>query len=179
MASRIDDFLRAYYEAGKASRDNIIDLLPVTAPLRLAQLATEASTTGTNVATELKNRAKRVSKRTKRAISELNKAIKGTVVVDYLPGTPNTITIRNDMDSPTPIFKSGDRPTPVTLTKKQKQQRKIQKDAFAKANKKGRKLNGDFRKGWDQQRLAQYAQKECTKERERMGLCERKKRSKR
>ena len=169
MASMIEDLLKAYYEAGKASRQNILDLLPVTAPLRLADLASKE---GRGTVTELKKRAGAVSKRTKRAISELNRAITGTVVVDDTPGTPNTITIRNDMDSPTPIFESGDRATPVSLSKKQKQQRTIQKKAFEKANSKGRLKNGKFRKGWDQRRIALYAQKECTKERREKGLCD-------
>ena len=50
----------------------------------------------------------------------------------------------------------------------------IQSNAFAAANKKARKKDGTFKKGWDQRRVAMMAQKECTKERERLGLCERK-----
>ena len=42
------------------------------------------------------------------------------------------------------------------------------------ANGRARKRNGQFKKGWDQRRVMKMAQKECTKERERLGLCKRK-----
>ena len=58
------------------------------------------------------------------------------------------------------------------VTKKMKMQRKIQSKAFANANAKGRLQNGSFRSGYDQSRIARMAQKECTKERIRLGLCE-------
>jgi hypothetical protein len=58
------------------------------------------------------------------------------------------------------------------VTKKMKMQRKIQSKAFANANAKGRLLNGNFRAGFDQSRIARMAQKECTSERIRLGLCE-------
>ena len=58
------------------------------------------------------------------------------------------------------------------LTKKVKMQRKIQSKAFKNANAKGRKQNGEFRSGFDQSRIARMAQKECTSERIRLGLCE-------
>ena len=57
------------------------------------------------------------------------------------------------------------------VTKKMRANRKVQSKAFANANKKGRKLNGQFKKGWDQSKIARVAQKECTKERQRLGLC--------
>ena len=57
-------------------------------------------------------------------------------------------------------------------TKKQKQQRKIQSQAFKNANARARKKDGTLRKGYDQQRIALMAQRECTKERQRLGLCE-------
>ena len=53
-----------------------------------------------------------------------------------------------------------------------KQQRKIQSEAFKKANAKARKKDGSLRKGYDQRRIALMAQRECTKERQRLGLCE-------
>ena len=62
------------------------------------------------------------------------------------------------------------------VTKKMKMQRKIQSKAFTNANAKGRKKNGEFKKGFDQARIARMAQKECTKERQRLGLCEKPKR---
>jgi len=61
---------------------------------------------------------------------------------------------------------------PRTVTKKMKMQRKIQSTAFRNANAKGRKKNGEFRAGFDQSRIARMAQKECTKERQRLGLCD-------
>ena len=65
---------------------------------------------------------------------------------------------------------------PRKVTKKMKQQRKIQSTAFRNANAKGRKKNGEFRSGYDQSRIARLAQKECTKERQRLGLCKKPKR---
>ena len=65
---------------------------------------------------------------------------------------------------------------PRKVTKKMKMQRKIQSTAFKNANSKGRKKNGEFKKGFDQRRIALMAQKECTKERQRLGLCEKPKR---
>jgi len=67
-------------------------------------------------------------------------------------------------------------PKPRKVTKKMKMQRKIQSKAFSNANAKGRKKNGEFKKGFDQRRIALMAQKECTKERQRLGLCEKPKR---
>ena len=61
---------------------------------------------------------------------------------------------------------------PRTVTKKMKQQRKIQSNAFRNANSKGRLQNGQFRAGFDQSRIARMAQKECTAERIRLGLCD-------
>ena len=61
---------------------------------------------------------------------------------------------------------------PRKVTKKMKMQRKIQSKAFKNANAKGRKQNGEFRSGFDQSRIARMAQKECTAERQRLGLCE-------
>ena len=63
-------------------------------------------------------------------------------------------------------------PKPRKVTKKMKQQRKIQSTAFKNANAKGRLQNGTFRAGFDQSRIARMAQKECTKERIRLGLCD-------
>ena len=65
------------------------------------------------------------------------------------------------------------------VTKKMKMQRKIQSKAFANANAKGRLQNGSFRAGYDQSRIARMAQKECTKERIRLGLCDDPKKMKR
>ena len=61
---------------------------------------------------------------------------------------------------------------PRKVTKKMRQQRKIQSKAFRNANAKARKKNGELRAGYDQRRIAQMAQRECTKERQRLGLCD-------
>ena len=61
---------------------------------------------------------------------------------------------------------------PRKVTKKMRQQRKIQSKAFRNANAKARKKNGELRAGFDQRRIAQMAQRECTKERQRLGLCD-------
>ena len=62
-------------------------------------------------------------------------------------------------------------PKPRKVTKKMRQQRKIQSTAFRNANAKARKKDGSLRAGFDQRRIAQMAQRECTKERQRLGLC--------
>jgi len=61
---------------------------------------------------------------------------------------------------------------PRKVTKKMKMQRKIQSKAFRNANAKARKKNGELRAGFDQRKIAQMAQRECTKERQRLGLCD-------
>ena len=74
---------------------------------------------------------------------------------------------------------SKPRRTRTKVSSKMKKSRKIQSEAFKNANQKARLKNGSFRKGWDQSRLARLAQKECTKERQRLGLCEKPKRKSR
>ncbi len=61
---------------------------------------------------------------------------------------------------------------PRKVTKKMKMQRKIQSEAFKAANAIGRLQNGSFRAGYDQSRIARMAQKQCRKERIRLGLCD-------
>ena len=83
------------------------------------------------------------------------------------------------MDSNGSISQITARPAPKKprkVTKKMKLQRKIQSEAFKNANAKARKIDGSFRSGYDQRRVALMAQKECTKERQRLGLCEKPKR---
>ena len=73
-------------------------------------------------------------------------------------------------------WESGrDRPKPKrTRSPKQMMNDSIQADALKSINKRARKKDGTFKKGWDQRRVMRLAQKECTKERERLGLCKRK-----
>ena len=73
----------------------------------------------------------------------------------------------------------GDRPKPKRprggkRSEKQMMNDSIQSNALTSINKKARKKDGTFKKGWDQRRVMALAQKECTKERERLGLCKRK-----
>jgi len=70
------------------------------------------------------------------------------------------------------IFNTAPIKKPRKVTKKMKMQRKIQSKAFKNANAVGRLQNGKFRAGYDQSRIARMAQKECTKERIRLGLCD-------
>ena len=83
--------------------------------------------------------------------------------ISQIPARPGSRTSLTEPE----IFKK-----PRKVTKKMKMQRKIQSKAFKNANEKGRKKNGEFKKGFDQARIARLAQKECTKERQRLGLCE-------
>lgn len=62
--------------------------------------------------------------------------------------------------------------TPRTRSDKQLINDAIQSDAFKAVNKRARKKDGSYKKGWDFRRVALMAQKECTKERQRLGLCE-------
>jgi hypothetical protein len=48
----------------------------------------------------------------------------------------------------------------------------IMSTAMKNANKKARKQNGDLKKGMTQTKIARLAQKECTAERRRLGLCD-------
>lgn len=50
----------------------------------------------------------------------------------------------------------------------------IQSNSLSAINKRARKKNGQLKKGWTQKKIMRLAQKECTKERERLGLCKRK-----
>jgi len=50
----------------------------------------------------------------------------------------------------------------------------IQREALTSINIRARKKDGSFKKGWNQRRIMLLAQKECTRERERLGLCKRK-----
>jgi hypothetical protein len=47
----------------------------------------------------------------------------------------------------------------------------IMRDGMKDANTRGRKKNGDLKKGMTQKKIALMAQRYCTKERQRLGLC--------
>jgi len=63
---------------------------------------------------------------------------------------------------------------PRVRSDKQMVNDQIQSIALKEINKRARKKDGSFKKGWDQTKVMRLAQKECTKERERLGLCKRK-----
>ena len=64
--------------------------------------------------------------------------------------------------------------TKRTRSEKQMVNDQIQSNSLKAINKKARKKDGTFKKGWSQKKVMRLAQKECTKERERLGLCKRK-----
>ena len=64
--------------------------------------------------------------------------------------------------------------TPRVRTDKQIVNDQIQSIALKAVNKRARKKDGTFKKGWSQKKVMRLAQRECTKERERLGLCKRK-----
>jgi hypothetical protein len=63
-------------------------------------------------------------------------------------------------------------------TPKQKVNDEMQSTALTEVNFKARKKDGSFKKGWNQKRIMKEAQKKCTKERERLGLCKPKRKRK-
>ena len=96
--------------------------------------------------------------------------------------TPRT---RRDFDPNNPITRflqeelqfSPSSPTPKkvrTRSDKQLVNDQIQSNALKSINQRARKKDGSFKKGWSQKKVMRLAQKECTKERERLGLCKRK-----
>jgi len=50
----------------------------------------------------------------------------------------------------------------------------IQRNSLRAINKRARKKDGSLKKGWTQKKIMRLAQTECTRERERLGLCKRK-----
>lgn len=64
--------------------------------------------------------------------------------------------------------------TPRVRSDKQIVNDQIQSIALKAINKRARKKDGSFKKGWSQKKVMRWAQRECTKERERLGLCKRK-----
>jgi len=62
-------------------------------------------------------------------------------------------------------------PVPRIRSPKQRANDEIQSIALTEVNKIARKIDGTFKKGWDQKRVMIAAQKKCTKEREKRGLC--------
>ena len=103
--------------------------------------------------------------------------VAGNVADVVLPAAVAREVINNPnvlMDANGSISQITARPAaakPRKVTKKMRQQRKIQSTAFRNANAKARKKDGTLRAGFDQRRIALMAQRECTKERQRLGLC--------
>ena len=76
---------------------------------------------------------------------------------------------------PTPVAAGGKSARqPRKRSDKQLINDQIQSNALKSINGKARKKDGTFKKGWSQKKVMRWAQKECTKERERLGLCKRK-----
>jgi len=87
------------------------------------------------------------------------------------PNNPITRLLK-EMEFPS----SGSPPTKKVRVRSDKQMvnDQIQSIALKSINKRARKKDGSFKKGWSQKRVMRLAQRECTKERERLGLCKRK-----
>jgi len=64
--------------------------------------------------------------------------------------------------------------TPRVRSDKQIVNDQIQSIALKSINKRARKKDGTLKKGWTQKKIMRLAQLECTRERERLGLCHRK-----
>ena len=164
MASKIDKVLdrleRLTDDVNNIKRKGI-GLLPVPAPVKGALRATTQSVDDLLTDTYFD---------VVRSIADV--VLPGNVAQEII-NNPNVL-----MDSQGAISQIPARPVlatvskPRKVTKKMRAQRKIQSKAFKNANAKGRKKNGEFKKGFDQSRIARLAQKECTKERQRLGLCE-------
>jgi hypothetical protein len=67
---------------------------------------------------------------------------------------------------------------PRVRTPKQRKNDEIQSVALTEVNRMARKKDGSWKKGWNQRRVMTQAQKKCTKERERLGLCKPKRKRK-
>ena len=76
-------------------------------------------------------------------------------------------------------FPKQARPKPRVRSPKQRVNDKIQSVALTAVNKRARKKDGSWKKGWNQKRVMREAQKKCTKERERLGLCKPKRKRRR
>jgi len=63
---------------------------------------------------------------------------------------------------------------PRKRTPKQMVNDELQSIALTEVNLVARKKDGSWKKGWNQRRVMKEAQKRCTKQRERLGLCKRK-----
>ena len=82
--------------------------------------------------------------------------------------------VRESTTSRTPLPPRPGPRRPRIRSDKQIINDQIQSNSLKAINKRARKKDGTFKKGWDQRRVMAASQKECTKERERLGLCKRK-----
>jgi len=92
------------------------------------------------------------------------------------PGTVVPESLRQairDFQFPGQSQRVVDRPKRIR-SPKQMMNDEIQSAALTEVNKIARKKDGSWKKGWNQQRVMRLAQKKCTRERERLGLCKRK-----
>ena len=77
---------------------------------------------------------------------------------------PRPQTILPNVDQITPTV-------PKVRTEKQLINDQIMRTAMSNANARARKKNGQLKKGMTQKKIARMAQRECTAERKRLGLC--------
>lgn len=94
----------------------------------------------------------------------------GTVVPESLRQAIRDFQFPGQTDRRTPL---PTRKPPRVRSPKQMVNDEIQSTALRDANVRARTKNGQMKKGWTQKRIMQTAQKECTRERERLGLCKR------
>ena len=170
MASKIDKLIDKAEETNQAIRDlafavakvpqKTVPLPPIVRGLLPAAQATNQFLADTYFDTA-------------RAIADV---ILPADVAREVINNPNVLMDANGSISQIPARPAAAKPRKVT--KKMRQQRKIQSNAFRNANAKARKQDGTLRAGYDQQRIALMAQRECTKERQRLGLCEKPKKRK-
>jgi len=89
------------------------------------------------------------------------------------PNNPITRWMEENLQFSPPVATRTPKP-PRPRTDPQIVNDEILRIELKNANGRARKKNGQFKKGWDQRRVMLLAQKECTKERERLGLCKKK-----
>jgi hypothetical protein len=87
------------------------------------------------------------------------------------PGKRAAKTILPEVDQIARTIKGGKRLTRVR-SDKQLINDQIMRDGMKDANTRARKKNGQLKKGMTQKKIARMAQLYCTKERQRLGLCE-------
>lgn len=125
----------------------VTDRLPIKGPIGLGVDIAELASL---VSQELVNQASDIASRDIQNIQ--------------LPGVKTVRTILPKVDQ-------IEMTLPKARSDKQLINDEIMRRAMSNANSKARKKNGQLKKGMTQKRIAKMAQLECTKERQRLGLC--------